>query len=156
MTRLVLLSKWVLAEKLHELIPEICEQMWGQWMISGIDVLSTYNGLAAYITELMGRRYVTSIGRLDELFGRWFRLDEDLKILRIWYVKLHKLKNKRYGHKTQIWNTLYSFSFFLIIICSLSSYSLGTWRLFGNTAGESPVLQQAFSALSKHQGLEEE
>jgi hypothetical protein len=39
-------------------------------MISGIDVLSTYNGLAAYITELMGRRYVTSIGRLDELFGR--------------------------------------------------------------------------------------
>jgi len=40
-------------------------------MISGIDMLSTYTcGLATYITELIGRKYETSIGRLDELFGK--------------------------------------------------------------------------------------
>jgi hypothetical protein len=43
---------------------------------------------------------------------------------------------------------------FLRIICSLALYSLGTC-LFRNSASESPVLQHAFSATSKHQGLEE-
>jgi hypothetical protein len=60
-------------------------------------------GLATYITELMGRRYVTLIGRLDAWLENDFVWMKIWKILRFWYVKLHSWKKKRYGHKYSFW-----------------------------------------------------